>query len=122
MFPALGFGARLPPNGTVSHEFFLVSQKSYCGVSAFIILILMQNPILRYYAHSYYHENEKNVLFLHFHGFTCKNRLLSKQYSCNCSKNISSISKWCWNDCTLFWFHAIWPFLKAKVLKNDTNS
>ncbi len=26
MFPALGFGARLPPNGMVSHEFFLVSE------------------------------------------------------------------------------------------------
>ena len=25
MFPALGFGARLPPQGVVSHEFFLVS-------------------------------------------------------------------------------------------------
>lgn len=24
MFPALGFGARLPPDGNVSHEFFLV--------------------------------------------------------------------------------------------------
>ena len=38
---------------------------------------------LRYYAYS---DNEKNVLFLHFHGFAFKNRLLSKQYSCNCSK------------------------------------
>ena len=25
MFPALGFGARVPPSGKVSHEFFLVS-------------------------------------------------------------------------------------------------
>ena len=24
LFPALGFGARLPPNGVVSHEFALV--------------------------------------------------------------------------------------------------
>jgi hypothetical protein len=23
LFPVLGFGARLPPNGTVSHEFFV---------------------------------------------------------------------------------------------------
>ena len=28
MFPALGFGARLPPNGQVSHEFALVSKES----------------------------------------------------------------------------------------------
>ena len=27
LFPALGFGARLPPNGVVSHEFALVSVK-----------------------------------------------------------------------------------------------
>ena len=27
MFPALGFGARLPPDGRVSHEFFLVSYR-----------------------------------------------------------------------------------------------
>ena len=27
MFPALGFGARLPPDGRVSHEFFLVSNQ-----------------------------------------------------------------------------------------------
>lgn len=26
MFPALGFGARLPPDGRVSHEFALVSK------------------------------------------------------------------------------------------------
>jgi len=26
LFPALGFGARLPPNGIVSHEFALVSK------------------------------------------------------------------------------------------------
>lgn len=32
MFPALGFGARLPPNGIVSHEFFLngSSDNPYC--------------------------------------------------------------------------------------------
>jgi len=24
MFPALGFGARLPPDGRISHEFYLV--------------------------------------------------------------------------------------------------
>lgn len=29
MFPALGFGAKLPPDGRVSHEFALVSQHSY---------------------------------------------------------------------------------------------
>lgn len=33
MFPALGFGARLPPLGQVSHEFFLNLQASdpYCA-------------------------------------------------------------------------------------------
>merc|ERR1719277_1560349 len=32
MFPALGFGARIPPNGKVSHEFFLTLDQSqpYC--------------------------------------------------------------------------------------------
>ena len=77
----------------------------------------MQTIYLRYYAHSYYHENEKNVLFLHFLGFACKNRLFSKQYNCNCSKNISSISKWCLNDCTSFWFHASGLFSKQKFFK-----
>lgn len=28
MFPALGFGAKLPPDGRVSHEFPLVSKSS----------------------------------------------------------------------------------------------
>lgn len=32
MFPALGFGAKLPPDGRVSHEFALVST-SLCMVS-----------------------------------------------------------------------------------------
>lgn len=27
MFPALGFGAKLPPDGRVSHEFPLVSER-----------------------------------------------------------------------------------------------
>lgn len=27
MFPALGFGAKLPPDGRISHEFALVSKK-----------------------------------------------------------------------------------------------
>lgn len=33
MFPALGFGARIPPQGNVSHEFFLNLQASdpYCA-------------------------------------------------------------------------------------------
>jgi len=32
MFPALGFGARIPPNGQVSHEFFLnLTQDPYCS-------------------------------------------------------------------------------------------
>ena len=31
---------------------------------------------------------KKNVLFLHFQGFACKNRLFSKHYSCNCSKTL----------------------------------
>lgn len=33
MFPALGFGARIPPQGIVSHEFFLNLQASdpYCA-------------------------------------------------------------------------------------------
>ena len=29
---------------------------------------------------------KKMFYFLHFYGFACKNKLLSKQYSCNCSK------------------------------------
>ena len=36
-------------------------------------------------------------------------------------KNISSISKWCLNDYTSFWFHANGLFSKQQ-LKNDTNS
>ena len=32
LFPALGFGAKLPPQGQVSHEFFLVSTFS-CLIS-----------------------------------------------------------------------------------------
>jgi len=33
VFPALGFGARIPPHGEVSHEFFLNLQASdpYCA-------------------------------------------------------------------------------------------
>jgi len=33
MFPALGFGARIPPQGNVSHEFFLNLQATdpYCA-------------------------------------------------------------------------------------------
>ena len=33
-FPVLGFGAKLPPNGTVSHEFYvnLTSNPFCCGV------------------------------------------------------------------------------------------
>lgn len=33
MFPALGFGARIPPHGNVSHEFFLNLHASdpYCA-------------------------------------------------------------------------------------------
>lgn len=33
MFPALGFGARLPPDGRVSHEFALV--RKYKGIKHF---------------------------------------------------------------------------------------
>lgn len=32
MFPALGFGARLPPDGRVSHEFALVSEAAGGGL------------------------------------------------------------------------------------------
>lgn len=38
LFPALGFGARLPPNGVVSHEFALVSTHSLPGVQESIIM------------------------------------------------------------------------------------
>lgn len=38
MFPALGFGARLPPDGRVSHEFALVSKYLY------IVLIYSLQP------------------------------------------------------------------------------
>lgn len=33
MFPALGFGARIPPDGSVSHEFFLnlTASDPYCA-------------------------------------------------------------------------------------------
>lgn len=33
MFPALGFGARIPPHGNVSHEFFLnlTASDPYCA-------------------------------------------------------------------------------------------
>lgn len=33
MFPALGFGAKLPPDGRVSHEFALVTTWFYCFAS-----------------------------------------------------------------------------------------
>ena len=46
-----------------------------------LFYININSQILRYYAHSYYHENEENVLSLHFHGFACKNSSPSKQYS-----------------------------------------
>lgn len=39
MFPALGFGARLPPDGRVSHEFALVSKQ----IHGFKISLLQQN-------------------------------------------------------------------------------
>lgn len=32
MFPALGFGAKLPPDGRVSHEFPLVSNKAHFSI------------------------------------------------------------------------------------------
>lgn len=37
MFPALGFGAKLPPDGRVSHEFALVTTRfcSFCIVQTF---------------------------------------------------------------------------------------
>ena len=42
-----------------------------------------------------------------------KNKLLSKQYSCNCSKNNSSISKWCLTTAPLFGFTQ-WAFSQSK--------
>lgn len=52
MFPALGFGARIPPDGIVSHEFFLNLQASdpYCaGIEGkyYSLFIYLQavNPI-----------------------------------------------------------------------------
>lgn len=38
MFPALGFGAKLPPDGRVSHEFPLVSQ--LCGYLKYSRIII----------------------------------------------------------------------------------
>ena len=52
MFPALGFGARLPPDGRVSHEFFLVSYTLvYCLIgivrsTGYVVKLLFQPPIL----------------------------------------------------------------------------
>lgn len=44
MFPALGFGAKLPPDGHVSHEFPLVSYEA--NISAFFPYLLEQEQIL----------------------------------------------------------------------------
>ncbi|GFS25336.1 copine-8 [Elysia marginata] len=44
MFPALGFGARLPPDGIVSHEFALVLNASYFII---ILIINMSGKIVR---------------------------------------------------------------------------
>lgn len=40
MFPALGFGAKLPPDGRVSHEFALVRKQFYP------IICIIQTPRL----------------------------------------------------------------------------
>jgi len=43
LFPALGFGAKIPPQGQVSHEFFLVSLYLLVEtVCPFIINLLRQ--------------------------------------------------------------------------------
>lgn len=42
MFPALGFGAKLPPDGRVSHEFPLV-RSTRCEVSSVEFPVAVQN-------------------------------------------------------------------------------
>lgn len=38
MFPTYGFGARIPPNGVVSHKFFVTMQQSpYCEEMAGVL-------------------------------------------------------------------------------------
>lgn len=56
VFPALGFGARIPPHGEVSHEFFLNLQASdpYCAG--------IEGKILIY--HNNYINNNNNFYYL----------------------------------------------------------
>lgn len=47
MFPALGFGAKLPPDGRVSHEFALVREGLYT-------IICIRSPLKKYNVSIFY--------------------------------------------------------------------
>lgn len=49
MFPALGFGAKLPPDGRVSHEFALVRRGSFVFLPIVCVIPNMQEKKLNMY-------------------------------------------------------------------------
>jgi len=75
MFPALGFGAKLP-NGTVSHEFFLVSFKFVfwgdflCALCAVLTLIVFLITCLCNWLHYWYTQlNDYGWHFIYYLSF-----------------------------------------------------
>lgn len=78
MFPALGFGAKLPPDGRVSHEFALVSKSLglvsiYRVVLGFLIIV----KSLKILCH-----HEKTILYI-IEGNECVVRLSCREQACN---------------------------------------
>lgn len=60
MFPALGFGAKLPPDGRVSHEFALVRKRLYPVTAS------SKHPTTHLYT-SYVEQIRKSYIFSTFY-------------------------------------------------------
>lgn len=69
VFPALGFGARIPPHGEVSHEFFLNLQASdpYCaGIEGKYKILVLPKAHLKFYLFGVIHLRGSRHNFVFF--------------------------------------------------------